>query len=699
VSTVSRRSSGARPAWRAATSAVGILVALAGVLGAAPRVQATVIGSAWYAENTAPVTSATSEFQTFLTDDPIRVPGVEIDGRASVFVSGPDGAQLVPGTYAGSAVQTPGIPFFVYFFGCTPTTSTFTVAEVSYAGDGTFASLAIDFSQTCTGASGIEHASGALRFHSAVPVRALVATPNNLDFGSVSMAASVSRTITFRNVGTAPTTVGAPSLAGANASSWSINNDSCSGKIVAVSATCTVGVIAHPTTSGDLVADLRLTSNATALPMHATTLRQRGLIPTTVKLALLSGQPTVGNGFSLTATATPAPDHAIMDLYIDGTNYVGRLEWRGTSIAEAWVWALPPGLHRAHGSFYSMSGNAIAADATLDFTVGDTTATTVTLSKTKAYSDQLVTATAKVTGPAGLTGGTLKIRDVTTSVVLGSVAVTSSVRSLSVSKKFAAGAHWIVAEYSGAPRFAPSIVGQTLTVIADTGVALLATTPASQTFYPYRDAYKDTVQVGGTLDERATVSISIYRPTGGRIVLTSLGWKTGVYRYTWNGRNSSGTMYAVGKYKVVQTLRDSTGHVRSVTSYVTISAKRLYTTTTYLNRTTPTKRTTSWIGWQFTLPSATIYKSLVFQVYGRSLRVPGASLGGWDTRRCGWSAPWSPNCVGSWGSLGFTTAWYSRTLSPTYNRSGPYVRGIAATTYGSGVVYKVRLKVVYGILR
>jgi hypothetical protein len=34
-----------------------------------------------------------------------------------------------------------------------------------------------------------------------------------------------------------------------------------------------------------------------------------------------------------------------------------------------------------------------------------------------------------------------------------------------------------------------------------------------------------------------------------------------------------------------------------------------------------------------------------------------------------------------------------------YNRSGRYVRAFAATSYGSGVVYKVRLKVTYGILK
>jgi hypothetical protein len=669
------------------------------LLGGAPRVQATEIASAWYAENLAPVTSATSEFHTLLSG---TIPGVQVsEPLAWVYLAGADGELLVPGTYSGSSPQTPGVPFFMYnWLGCPNSATTFTVAEATYAPDGTFASLAVDFQAACTGDGWLSKASGSLRFHSTAPVRALVASPEGVDVGDVSTAEPVSRTITIQNVGTTATTVSSLVIEGFDASSWGIANDGCSGTTVAASASCTVDVVAQPLIGGDLQAELDILSDAFASPLRAANLRAHGRIATTLALSIPGGQPTVGNSFYLAATATPAPDDAFVDMWIDNDSiYVGRFYFVHVAVAEGVVLPLAPGPHHARATFYSMSGNATPASATLDFTVGDTTATTLTLSKSTTYSDQPVTINANLTGPSGLTGGTLTIRDYTTSEVLATVGATPAIHTLTVSRKFAAGDHYIIAEYSGAPGYAPSGQGLDLNVIADNGVALLGTTPTYQTFYPYRDGYKDTVKVGGTLDEPATVAVAIYRPSGGRIVSTKLGWKTGVYRYTWNGRSSSGTMFPAGKYKVVQTLHDATGHARSVTSYVTISAKRLYTYSTYLNKTTPTKRTASWIGWQFSLPAATIYKSLVFQVYGRSVLIPGASLGGWDIRRCAWTAPWSPGCVEHWATLGFTTGWHSQTLSPTYNRSSRYVRGFAATDYGSGVVYKVRLKVVYGILR
>ncbi len=679
---------------------VSLLVALGGVLGAPARAHAVEIASAWYAENEAPVTSATNEFVSFMSLTPIPVAGVQVNGpAASIYVGGPDGAQLVPGTYTAMSVQTDGQPFFHYnWLGCGAYTSTVIVGEASYLPDGRFASVAIDFRSDCTGGS-IGHASGAMRFHSTAAVRALVASPAQVNVGDVSTAEPVSTPMTIQNVGTAATAISGLAIAGTAASSWGIDNDACSGSTVAAGASCTVDIVAQPQTGGDLRADLVITSDAFASPQRAAPLNQHGRIATTVSLSIPSGQPTVGSAFYLAATVSPTPDEGIVDVWVDESIYVGRFNYYGTAVGEGIVPGLAAGAHQARAEFYSMSGNATSATAMLDFTVGDTTATTIALSKTKSYSDQTVTATANLTGPVGLTGGTLRIWDVTTSQTLATVVVTPSVHSLSISKKFAAGSHWIVGEYSGAPGFAPSSAGQTLTTLADTGVALVATTPAAQTFYPYKDGYKDTVQVGGTLGEPATVTVAIYRPTGGRIVLASLGSKTGVYRYTWAGRSSTGAMFGAGKYKFVQTLRDATGHVRTATSYVTISGKRLYTYSTYVNMTTPTKRATSWVAWQFTVPSATIYKSLTFQVYGRSVTVPGASIGGWDTRRCAWSASFSPSCVGAWDGLGFSTAWYSKALSPTYNRYGRQVRGFAATSYGTAVVSKARLKVVYGILR
>jgi hypothetical protein len=261
----------------------------------------------------------------------------------------------------------------------------------------------------------------------------------------------------------------------------------------------------------------------------------------------------------------------------------------------------------------------------------------------------------------------------------------------------ALGNHSFLVRFEGTADYEPSEKAFTVNVVPDvldaTGVGLDMTT-----FYPIVDSYRDVVRAKGTRLEPASVSVAIYNSANTRVRLLAASRASGAYSVAWNGKNTTGTLQPSGKYKVVQTLTDAFGSRKSFTSYVTLSRKRIYTYTTYLNRTTPTKRSTAWVGWQFTLPSATLYKSLTLQVYGRSIRVPGADLGGWDIRRCSFSAAWSPDCVGSWGAMGFTNAWYSRGLSVTYNRSGRYVRGIAAT-YGSAVVYKARVKVTYGLLK
>ena len=105
-----------------------------------------------------------------------------------------------------------------------------------------------------------------------------------------------------------------------------------------------------------------------------------------------------------------------------------------------------------------------------------------------------------------------------------------------------------------------------------------------------------------------------------------------------------------------------------------------------------------WAAWTITLPSAVIYKSLKLQVYGRSTGVPGIRFGAQDTRQCSMSTSYSPSCVQSWTGVGYSLNWYSKTISPTYNRSGRTVHAFAIAE-GQGVVSKARVTVTYGVLR
>ncbi len=584
--------------------------------------------------------------------------------------------------------------------GCGTTSTSFTVHEVSYGGDGKLAVLAVDFDLQCTG-DFQGRWQGALRFHSTVPVGALLGDPSYYDAGEVATDATVTSTRSLQNVGTAPVTVTSLAITGAASSSWSIGNDGCSGTTLAAGASCSYDVAVHPADAGTLAASATVTSDAYVPSLTALTLTAHGRIATTVTVDTSVAQPAVGQEFSVRATVSPGPDHGIVDMWLDDT-YLGRYDLvNGATVAQSWIYGgVSLGVvHHARAEFYSMSGNATAASDEYSFTAADTTATTITASSSRIYTDMTVTITAKVTGPTGLAGGTLTIWDYETNAVLKSVNVTGTVRTASLTTKLAAGDRYLIGEYSGAPDFAPSLAGVGVTVLPDTGVAVTPTMPSTQTFYPYKDGYKDLIGIGAKLEEPATVSVAIYRPTGSKLPTISLGTKTTTYKYTWTGRSSSGTMYPTGKYRIVQTLKDRTGHTRSLTSYATISSKRLYTYTTYLNKTVSqaVKKTSSYGIWQFTIPSATVYKALSFQAYGKSTGTPGISIGGQDFRECA-LVYYDPSCVTSWRGVGYSTAWASKTLSTSYNRSGHYVRGYVVAA-GSGVVYKVRLKVSYALLK
>jgi hypothetical protein len=295
------------------------------------------------------------------------------------------------------------------------------------------------------------------------------------------------------------------------------------------------------------------------------------------------------------------------------------------------------------------------------------------------------------------------------------------------------GSHTFTATYDGDQNFlaatsAPFMLTITLDIVeaTDAGVSY-------RTFYPYRDNYRDTVAIRGKRAEPITVAIRVYSPTGKVVKSATVAAGTGAYSLTWNGRNRSGAILTAGKYKVVQKLVDAFGTRKTVTSYVTLSRKRLYYSTASV-----TKRGSSYsvkgtygsgkilistsggyaklvvrdgnwsnwaaVGYQFTLPAATVYKSLAFQVYmqGRWWSAPNSiKLQNFST--CPLAAgDWDEGCFDHAGRLGADTSaktWLSTRGSPTRNRSGRIVRGLASALAGTFYIYKARVKVTYGILR
>ena len=352
----------------------------------------------------------------------------------------------------------------------------------------------------------------------------------------------------------------------------------------------------------------------------------------------------------------------------------------------------------------------------------------ITTAANPVQANHGVTLTPELSGEGTGTAitGTIEWRNADTDAVLDTRSVDDPALDLG---PLAVGIRHYVAEYSGDSDHAGATSPVfTLTVVADTvdasGVGLQYTT-----FYPPADGYRDTVAIKGVRDEPSSVSIRVYGPTGSLVRSASIGSGSGPYAYAWNGRSSTGVILANGKYKVVQTLTDTAGSKRAFTAYVTLSNKRLYTYTTYVTKlgsalsakgagsggsvTTSSSAgyakvssgSGGWAlaGWEFVVPSATIYKSLTFQVYAKAvLSAPPTSIAMQDFTECARASLWNDTCFDRYRGIGNATgalAWFQTGSTSAANRSGRYVRGLVAAGHGSTYVYKARVKVVYQLLR
>ena len=107
------------------------------------------------------------------------------------------------------------------------------------------------------------------------------------------------------------------------------------------------------------------------------------------------------------------------------------------------------------------------------------------------------------------------------------------------------------------------------------------------------------------------------------------------------------------------------------------------------------------VGYQFTLPSATVYKNMKLAVYastnGSTLGSP--KLRAQDFSRCAYKAgtDWNDACFDTLKHLSFSTVWTSAPVTNRY-RHVHVVRG-TVTTVASTRVWKARLTVTIGVLR
>jgi flagellar hook assembly protein FlgD len=292
-----------------------------------------------------------------------------------------------------------------------------------------------------------------------------------------------------------------------------------------------------------------------------------------------------------------------------------------------------------------------------------------------------------------------------------------------------AGTHHYTATYSGNTVLDTSTSVEIEVVVAPDTVDATNVGRNLSTFYPVKDGYRDTVTISGNRQELIKVTIRIYNAGNTKVKQVTKTEGVGHYAYSWNGRNAAGTILAAGKYKIVQTLVDHFGTTKAFTSYVYLSKKKLVTKSTYVTKSganatvtgydgtgSVAKSTTGGIlrlkagnafagaGWQFVLPSATIYKSIAFQLEAKApFAVPPTQIAVQNFVWCARSGPpWNTACFNHVKNIGNSSGslkWYSTSGNVSSNRDGRYVRGLVYVQHGTVYVYKVRIKVTYQVLQ
>jgi hypothetical protein len=237
---------------------------------------------------------------------------------------------------------------------------------------------------------------------------------------------------------------------------------------------------------------------------------------------------------------------------------------------------IQPGLHgivATFGGFGSYLGSASTGLLVSALSGGTPSQTSLAVSPSTVEAGLEVTVTATVT--SGATGTVVFTDGV---VFLGNAGIdeTSGVATTAV-RLIVPGTRQIVATYFGDAIVAGSQSSPVIVVVTpDTAVHAARLGVSLSTFYPVKDGYRDTVDVRGTVLDRARVVITIEAASTHRKVRSvDLGSTSGPYTWAWNGRTNAGTLAPAGRYRVIQTLKDAAGHTLTSSAYTTLSMKRL----------------------------------------------------------------------------------------------------------------------------
>lgn len=221
-------------------------------------------------------------------------------------------------TFADSIDPAPG-PFadIHHSYECSGSGS-FTIREIVYSPDGDLERAAVDFT-LCSSIQG--SVSGSIRYGSNLGYAAMGQSTDVLVFPSSGILevgqTSAPASVTLRNDGTSPTTLGTAAIVSDAADDFSLVADSCSTATLQIGETCTMSVRAHPTLRGQRYERLEVADD-TLRGKRSITLILSAMQPTTTTLDVTLAGAIAPTSALAVLTIAPAPDAAVFRLDLDG---------------------------------------------------------------------------------------------------------------------------------------------------------------------------------------------------------------------------------------------------------------------------------------------------------------------------------------------------------------------------------------------
>jgi hypothetical protein len=282
----------------------------------------------WHARTATPADRIFGQGNTDGTPDPITV-GVG-DATRFIYLQGSD-QPLAPGSYVVHRRTDFGCENACVVVGamghfCEASGGSFTVTDIAFTAEGDLSVLDADFRVECIDTE----MSGSIRYGATRDVDALDQDAESLLFPAEHVGdVSAGQSITFTNIGTTATTLGAADLVGIEPADFEITSDACSGATLAVGATCAVEISFAPSAVGQRQAFLEIPDETSRGSRHVL-VQGAGVLttPPTAGTVVIMGGARCTDSRSVQVRATGATDAvAIARLELSNlpdTGYVSR---------------------------------------------------------------------------------------------------------------------------------------------------------------------------------------------------------------------------------------------------------------------------------------------------------------------------------------------------------------------------------------